>query len=177
MDHAKHMATNQLNEYMWLSAVRQIFERILKTTKDKNWRKKIKTADTYMDKIIMERWNDLDPLEQKKVWRRIQSIKIKVYAYDDARVDRDDFDREMTIQQQDFFDLCDAAFLNCMACPQGELVKGCKRREMYHRLGLAVHGARENPEPGQCEFRFDDKQYAVTPQYLKCEKELIDQLP
>lgn len=177
MNHAKHMATNQLNEYMWLSAVRQIYEKILKTTTDKKWRQKIKTADTYMKGIIDERWDDLDPLEQKKTYRRIEQIRIKVYSYDDARVDREDYNRTLTIGMDDFLDLCDAAFLNCMGCPQGEVVKDCPRRKMYHRLGLAVHKLRENPSEGQCEFRMNDERYAVSPQYKMIQEEMIEQLP
>ena len=177
MNHAEHMAKNQLNEYMWLSCCRQIFERILETTEDKSWRQKIKTCDTLIDKIINERWQDLSAVEQPKVWRRIQQIKIKVYAYDDARVDREDYGRTMTISQDDFFDLVDAASLNCMGCPQGELVKECPRRKLFHRLGLSCYAHREQPEPGECEYRYNNEQYAVTPQYTKLEKELIDQLP
>ena len=177
MNHAQHMATNQLNEYMWLSTLRQICERVLKTTEDKKWRQRIKTCDTLISKIITERWDDLSDVEKPKVWRRIKNIGIKVYAYDDARVDREDYGRTMTIAQDDFYDLCDAATLNCYGCPQGECVKECPRRKLFHRLGLACHALREQPGAGECEFRHNNEQYAVTPQYKKLEKELIDQLP
>lgn len=177
MNHAGYMAKSQLDEYMWLSAARQMFERILATTEDKGWRQKIKTCDTLIDKVIKERWCYLDTVEQKKIWRRIQQIKIKVYAYDDARVDKEDLGRTLTISQEDFLSLVDAASLNCYSCPQGDVVKNCPRREMYHRLGLSCHQLREGVKPGQCEFRFNDEQYAVTPQYILCEKEYIEQLP
>lgn len=177
MNHLEYMSKPQLDEYMWLSACRQIFERILKTTEDKKWRQKIKTCDTLLDKIISERWEYLSDVEKPKVWRRIQQIKIKVYAYDDARVDREDYGRTMTISQDDFFDLVDGASLNCMGCPQGDIVKECPRRLMFHRLGLSCHALREQPQAGECEYRYSNEQYAVTPQYRRMEQELIDQLP
>lgn len=177
MDHTKYMGSAQMNEFMWLSATRQIFDRLLDTTKDKNWRRKIKTCDTLLKQVMEERWADMEPLEQKKAWRRIENKRIKVYAYDDAKVDHEDTGRTYTISQEDFMDLVDGASLNCMSCPQGDVVKDCPRRKLFHRLGLAVHALRENPEAGQCEFRYNDEQYAVTPQYRKCEKEIIEQLP
>lgn len=177
MNHAEYMSKPQLDEYMWLSACRQIFERILVTTEDKKWRQKIKTCDTLIDKIINERWQELSSIEQPKVWRRIEKIRIKVYSYDDYRVDREDYNRKKTISQEDFFDLVDAASLNCMGCPQGDIVKECPRRKMFHRLGLSCHTLREQPESGECEFRGDNEQYAVTPQYKRLDKELIEQLP
>lgn len=67
--------------------------------------------------------------------------------------------------------------LNCYACPQGDVVKDCPRRKMFHRLGLQVHALRENPAPGECEFRYENEQRAVTPQYQAISKEVIDQLP
>lgn len=177
MDHTKYMSSSQMIEYMWLSTMRQICERVLKTTTDKAWRQRIKTCDTLISKIITERWNDMDKMEQDKAWRRIQKIGIKVYAYDDARVDREDYGRDVTIKFEDLLELADGCSLQCMACAQGDLVKDCSRRKMFHRLGLHCHKSRENPGPGECEYRYNNEQYAVTPQYRKLEKELIEELP
>lgn len=176
MKRNSYMASNEMNEFMWLSATRQIFEKILATTKDKVWRRKIKTCDTLIKQVIEDRTECFDELELKKAYRRILGIGIKVYSYDDARVDKDDFDRKVTIAQEDFFNLVDAAFLQCRTCPQGSLVKECPRRKMFHRLGLQVYESRQQPKDGECEFRYDNEQTAVTPQYRCLDKD-IEQLP
>lgn len=99
MKHAPYMASAELNQLMWLSSVVQIMERILEdaATTDKDWRKYMKTIKSYAGKIIDARIADLDELEKKKVARRSQNIGIKVYSYDDARVDKDDNGRTYTI--------------------------------------------------------------------------------
>lgn len=170
------MSSNEMTEFMWLSAARQMFERILATTKDKGWRQKIKTCDTLVRQVIEDRTESFDDLERKKANRRIAQIGIKVYTYDDARVDKDDIGRKVTISQEDFLELADAALLQCWTCQQGDLVKDCPRRKMFHRLGMQVHASRENPLPGECEFRSDNEQIAVTPQYRQLDKR-IEQMP
>lgn len=177
MKQSPYMASNEFQELMWCSAMVQMLERCIDTTQDKKWVQKFKTAKTYISGIIDERLKYLNDNEKPKVGRRARNTGIKVYAYDDHKVDKADFHRTYTIDSEDFFDLCDAAFLNCYACPQGECVENCQRRALYHRIGLSVHAGRDNPKPGECEFRHNNEQYAVTPQYMKSEQELIVQLP
>ncbi|WP_405379581.1 hypothetical protein [Phascolarctobacterium sp.] len=177
MKHAPYAASNEMQEIMWLSAARQMFERIIKTTADKDWLRRIRTADTNVKNVLDARVADLNQLELKKFARRVQTVGIKVYHYDDARVDKSDHNRTYTISQDDFLDLVDAAFLNCYACKQGDIVKDCPRRKLYHRLGLQVHALRESPKQGQCEFRCDDDPRYVTPQYECKAGDQIEPLP
>ena len=179
MKQAPYMASTELKQLMWLSAIVQALENVLSdpATTNKDWRKWLKTAASYTSKVIDARLEALDDMEKKKVSRRATSIGIKVYSYDDARVDKDDDGRKYTISQEDFLDLVDAASLNCYACPQGKVVKECPRRKMFHRLGLSCHALRDNPAPGECEFRYENEQRAVTPQYVATGQECIDQLP
>lgn len=179
MKHAPYMASAELNQLMWLSSVVQIMEHILDdaTTTDKDWRKYMKTIKSYAGKIIDARIADLDELEKKKVARRSQNIGIKVYSYDDARVDKDDNGRTYTIAQEDFLDLVDAASLHCYSCPQGDVVADCPRRKLFHRLGLSCHALRTNPAPGECEWRYENSQRCITPQYKCLEEEQLNQLP
>lgn len=179
MKESRYMASTELNQLMWLSAAVQALEKILKddSTQNKSWRRWLSMAKTYTHKVINDRMSKLDPVEEVKVVRRIEKTAIKVAHYDDFRYDRSDSERLVTISQSDFLDLVDGASLNCYACPQGDVVKDCPRRKMFHRLGLQVHALRENPAPGECEFRYENEQRAVTPQYKAIKKELIDQLP
>lgn len=177
MKHAPYMASAETREYMWLSAVVQMMDKLLETTQDKNWRRKFKTIQTMTSNVIAERWQDIDELEKSKLTRRIKSVGIKVYHYDDARVDSSDTARIKTIDQEDFFELCDAALLNCYGCSQGDLVKDCPRRKLFHRLGLQVFALRENPASGECEFRYENSVRLVTPQYKAVGDGELDILP
>lgn len=179
MKESRYMASKELNELMWLSAAIQSVALILENevTTNKVWRRWLATGKTYLQKVVDDRMTKLDEVEQVKVMRRVHSIKIKVGHYDDFRVDKSDFNRKVTISSEDFLDLVDGASLNCYGCPQGDVVKDCPRRKMFHRLGLQVHALREDPKPGECEFRYNNEQYAVTPQYKALKKELINQLP
>lgn len=179
MKESPYMASSELNQLMWLSAGIQALGIILEdaSTVNKAWRRWLKTGQSYMRKVVNERMEKLDEVEKVKVVRRIHQTAIKVAHYDDFRVDKSDINRKVTISSEDFLDLVDAASLNCYGCPQGDVVKNCPRRLMFHRLGLQVHALRENPAPGECEFRYDNEQLAVTPQYKALKKELINQLP
>ena len=151
MKESRYMASTELNQLMWLSASVQALEKILKdaSTQNKSWRRWLSMAKTYTHKVINDRMSKLDPVEEVKVVRRIEKTAIKVAHYDDFRYDRSDSERLVTISQSDFLDLVD----------------------------LQVHALRENPAPGECEFRYENEQRAVTPQYKALKKELIDQLP
>ena len=120
-------------------------------------------------------------LSQPRIIRRIESFynrgyDIKVYGYDDVRVDKSDHDRSVTVKFEDLLTLADAALLECYSCPQGDCVKNCQYRMAFHSLGLNCGAARENPADGECEFRFNNEQKHVTPQYERVD-EKIEQIP
>ncbi len=177
MKHSTYMASAETQQLMWISAMRQMLEIIIETTQDKAWLRKFKTCDTYLKTIIDERLNDLEKMECEKFMRRIKNIHIKVAATDDFRVEKDDWEKACTIRKDDLFELVDIALHHCFLCKQGDLVKDCPRRKLLHRLGMNVHAARENPAPGECEFRHDNEVRAVNPQHERMEEELICHLP
>lgn len=177
MKHAPYMASAETKEYMWLSAIVQMMEIMVKTTQDKNWLRKFKTIQTMTSNIINERWTYLDELEKPKLARRIKTVGIKVYNYDDARVDSSDSVRIKTISQDDFLELCDSSLLNCYGCSQGDVVKGCPRRKLFHRIGIQVYALRENPAPGECEFRYENSVRLVNPQYKAVGEGELEILP
>ena len=175
MKKAPYMAYNEMKQLMWLSAFVQAMDTIIETTTVTEWAWRLKTIRTHLRKIIDDRCFSLDPKEHKKVLRRAKNTGIKVYSYDDARVDREDFNRQVTVTLEDLLTLADAALLACQSCPQGDCVKDCQYRLAFHRLGLQCGAYRENPAPGECEFRKDNVQYFVTPQYKRVDE--IGQMP
>lgn len=170
MKKSTYMAYNEMQQVMWLSAFVQATEKIIATTTVPEWVRRLKTIKTHLGKIIDERIAELDPKERVKVERRANNTGIKVYSYDDARVDKDDFNRQVTVTLEDLMTLADAALLECLSCPQGDCVKDCQYRLAFHRLGLQCGAYRENPAPGECEFRRDDIIYNVNPQYKRIDE-------
>ncbi|MBO5167671.1 MAG: hypothetical protein J6B49_01035 [Phascolarctobacterium sp.] len=175
MKKAPYMAYPELQQLMWLSAAVQMMDELLKNTTIPEWVRKFKTVRTYLHNIIEERQNALDSKELEKVLRRAKNTGIKVYSYDDFRVDRDDQRRQVTVAFEDLLTLADAALLECQSCPQGDCVKDCQFRLAFHRLGLQCGTSRENPAPGECEFRRDNVQYNISPQYERVDS--ISQMP
>lgn len=175
MKKAPYMSYPELQQLMWLSAAVQMMDELLKNTTIPEWVRKFKTIRTYLQNIIEERQEALEPMEREKVLRRAKNTGIKVYSYDDARVDRDDQRRKVTVVFEDLLTLADAALLECQSCPQGDCVKDCEYRLAFHRLGLQCGTARENPAPGECEFRRDNVQYNISPQYERVDS--ISQMP
>lgn len=170
MKKSTYMAYNEMQQLMWLSAFVQATEKIIATTTVPEWTRRLKTIRTHLGKLIDERMAELDPKERMKVGRRATNTGIKVYSYDDARVDKDDFGRQVTVTLEDLLTLADAALLECHSCPQGDCVKDCQYRLAFHRLGLQCGASRENPADGECEFRKDNIQYNITPQYKRVDE-------
>lgn len=177
MKKAPYMASAEMQQLMWLSAMVQMVERITETTKERDWLDKLKNIETLTNELIGERLLLLDEKEKKKVERRATHLAIKVYGYDDVRVDKSDHDRSVTVKFEDLITLADAALLECFSCPQGDFVKDCQYRKAFHSLGLTCGVARENPAKGECEWRFDNEQKNVTPQYERVKDEVIEQIP
>lgn len=175
MKKSTYMAYNEMQQFMWLSAFVQAIDKIIETTTVPEWTRRLKTIRTHLRTLIDERKEELDPQEEQKVIRRAKNTGIKVYSYDDARVDKDDVGRKVTVAFEDLLTLADAALLECHSCPQGECVKNCQFRLAFHRLGLQCGAARENPAEGECEFRRDNLQYNISPQYKRVDE--IAQMP
>lgn len=177
MKKSPYMASAEMSQIIWCSAILQMIEQMLKTTKEKEWVKRFKTVETLINKTVVERLVALEQVERDKVERRAKNLATKVYSYDDARVDRSDHNRKVTVVFEDLLDIADLALLECKSCPQGDVVKNCRYRQAYHKLGLTCGSSRENPKDGECEFRFDNVQVHVTPQYKRIDGEVIEQLP
>ena len=76
--------------------------------------------------------------------------------------------RTVEIDSEDLWNLADFALTECMTCPQGECVKPCEMRDLYHRCGLEP--TRFDVKEGECEFRADNEVKAVSVQHRRiCE--------
>ncbi len=91
MKQAPYMASTELKQLMWLSANVQMLESILQdpTTKDKDWRKWLKTAASYTSKVINARVEALDGSEvmiplrpyQQELMAAVAALAVSITAF------------------------------------------------------------------------------------------------
>ena len=135
-----------------------------KTDKEREWAKRMAIAATHLGKVTDERLECMDTMQVVSVKRRHEHSSSQLYTSDMLRVEgrtkpeRDD----ITISYDDWCRLGEMALLHCDMCPQGEYVKNCEYRKVWHRCGIPV--AREDVKEGECEFCVDDHMQIILPQ-------------
>lgn len=135
-----------------------------KTDKEKEWAKRMAIAATHLGKVTDERLECMDTMQVVSVKRRHEHSSLQLYTSDMLRVEgrtkpeRDD----ITISYDDWCRLGEMALLHCDMCPQGEYVKNCEYRKVWHRCGIPV--AREDVKEGECEFCVDNHMQIILPQ-------------
>ena len=135
-----------------------------KTPKEKEWAKRMAIAATNLGKVVDERLECLDEAQVITVQRRWKNSDIRLYTVDQLRVEgRTKPEAEdRTISYEDWCYLGELALLHCEMCPQGQYVKDCEYRKMFHRVGIPV--GREEVKDGECEFCVDNHMHIILPQ-------------
>lgn len=169
MKRDSYMSKNELTDFMKIGVLAGEAAAIAERTPVAEWRRKLKCVSTYCEKIITERLMSLDRRQLESVKRRKDHTEIMLLTSDQNRVERHSGEKEITISTEDLYDLLDLAMLSCMKCPQGDCVKECHFRDVFHRLG--VPPSRTNPADGECEFRYNNEILCVTPQYKEIKEQ------
>lgn len=121
-----------------------------KTPMEKEWARKMRMAATMMENVIVERMTALDQKARDSVERRNNHVRMLMESKDNVRVAPTDKSPHITVSSDDLTLIAELALMGCGACPQGEYVKDCPYRDMFHRLGIPI--GREDVQDGQCEF-------------------------
>lgn len=148
-----YMKTDELIMWMKLCVLCGELEACAKATQNKKWRSWLNPAKGLVWKVVMERINMLDPKQAKSIARRREHSEIKLYTSDELRLPKNqgnDVQDYVTVAYEDLLDVVDLANNSCCACPQGECVKDCYYRKVFHRISVPV--LRDNPKDGECEF-------------------------
>lgn len=128
-----------------------------KTDREKAWARKLKCVNTYLNNILTERLEALDPEQLKSVERRAGHTVVEIMSSDKARLEKEkDYEtyEPITMAAQDVFTLAELMLIGCRMCPQGKYVAECPYRAIMHRACIPV--LRENPATGECEFMGDN---------------------
>jgi hypothetical protein len=166
MKRQSYCARDELLDLLKMGVFMSECEAIADKTPEKDWAQKLRTMKSYSSKIFDERLAALDPKAKATVLRRYKHSAIKFYTSDQNRIiSKDDGKPEshVTVCFDDLFDLVDLALFNCKACPQGECIKQCYYRELFHRLGVIAN--KIEPQEGECEFSFNKVGEAEVPKH------------
>lgn len=153
-----YMSKNEMLDAMKVGTFSGELEAIADRTTVPEWRKRLRTAATNCQKVLEERLFCLDKNQLQTVQRRHSHNKMIYVTSDDKRyepTDKEDPQELVTVAIEDLYTVIDHAFESCHLCEQGEKVKDCPYRKLYHRISVPV--ARDNPETGQCEFMWENK--------------------
>jgi len=171
MKEKPYMSSNDLLEWLKIGCLAgeakkaaETTKKTAKTQKEKEWAKRMKIAATHLGKVTDERMACLEPEQVATVKRRWGNSDLRLYTSDQLRVeDRTKPAREdVTICYEDWCRLGEMALLHCNMCPQGEYVKNCEYRKVFHRVGIPV--GRESVRDGECEFCIDNFMHIILPQ-------------
>ena len=156
-------------------AIAEQTKKTAKTKQEKDWAKRLAIAATHLGKVADERMACLDKGQAKTVERRWKNSEVRMYTSDQMRMEDSlpEAREPVTISYNDWCLLGEMALLHCDLCPQGEYVKKCEYRQMYHRTGIPV--ARESVEAGECEFCCDNYIHFILPQGGNNAEEIIRQ--
>lgn len=176
MKRAPYISATELQEFLKLGAVADLCEVMLTTTTDKEWLKRLRTANTHLHTLVNERVACLDLKQIRSLLRRKEHTAIRLYTSDEVRIDDEKYKvgvpyEKVTMDIEDLQDMAELALCACQACPQGELVPTCKFRRTMHNLGFPV--ARDEIGKTQCEFRSDDEVRCVPPHVIYQEIDVI----
>lgn len=162
MKKSSYMSQNEYAQVLKLGVLAGEIQEWIDTTEDKTWRKMLKTCLTFLDRILIERLMHLDIKQRDSFDRKFRSCKIQLASYTNffGTAQAKQEKRTVEIDAEDLYNLADFALTQCMLCPQGECVKDCEMRELYHRCGLEP--SRTEVKEGECEFRFDNEVKAVS---------------
>lgn len=168
MKKQSYMTTSELWDLCKVGVFAEEAASIAERTPVKEWRKRLKTVSTLMTKTMAERLACMDEKQRISAERRVNHTNIKFSTSDSVRIrPQDKHEPTLTISTEMLFDILDLAILSCYKCPQGECVKGCKWREIFHTL--SIEPMRIEVATGECEYSVNKvgEAYAVTPQYKR----------
>lgn len=150
------MSSKELTDFIKIGIFAGEAEYIASKTDDPDWKASLMKIAELCQNLIDERLTFLDRKQLLSVKRREQHSELLLYTSDQMRTHPlQQVEDTITVNGDDLYDLAELASRYCDQCPQGEGVKNCYYRKLYHRMGFPP--ARENVTCEQCEFRNNDE--------------------
>ncbi len=161
MKRCNYLNSAEFDELLALQAFANHCGQIAKNCADPQWRKWLKTADSFITKVIEDRVLAMDRDQRKGLERRVYHSDVLVVQKNLVCLN-ENTKQQITLDWEDFMDILDLSMNACYGCPQGESVKSCKFKDIFLKLGLPV--TRENPADGECPYRFDNEMRWIDPE-------------
>lgn len=160
MKRGNYLNSVEFEEILILASLASHCGDIAKKCTDAQWRRWLKTADTYATKVIEERVLAMDRNQRKGLKRRAEHSRAVVIPKSLIDISHKE-GKKIILDIDDFWDIIDLSLNSCYLCGQGDKVKGCKFKALFLRLGVPV--AREDVEVGECPYRNDNEIRCVNP--------------
>lgn len=154
MNKDPYLSSNQFDDLICLQEFAKGCGSIAKSCIDPQWRKWLKCADSLITKVIESRVQHLDQNTRDGLEKRVSKTDVVVVEKSLVCV-LEHQKRTITLDWDDFMDVLEMAQWTCCRCPQGSKVKSCKFKKILLKSGIPV--ARENPQKGECPYRWDNE--------------------
>lgn len=164
----KFVNKRTIEQMVLISAMGRQCEKFATNCPEKDWTKKFKTVSSYMKSILRQKYDSIQRSDKAALLRRAEHTVVKFMTSDEYKMPKNQqgaAEEKIVLTVDDYYDLMELACQHCLLCSQGENVKKCKWRKMWHKHGTPV--ARENPKAGECEYRWDNEIRFVDPHTLK----------
>lgn len=178
MNKEPYMSRNEFSAWVKLALIAGECASLVESTKQpdcKDWHKKFACCATWLGKIMMERVDYVDPKQAAAVMKKWYEMKSITFEKNpDGKILTKDIQAQngkVSLDIDDLYDLVDLAQLSCLKCRQGNFVGECKWRQIFYNCGITPY--RTNPKEGECEWRLDNEQRAVTPEYMRAQLQEI----
>lgn len=134
-----------------------------KTEQEKRWAKWMRTAVTFLEKVIDEKLMTMDEKQLANIVRKRGTVNLKVVPNDSIRVHKMMAHMDLVaIPRDELLTVFELALIGCHNCPQGEYVAKCPYRKSMHACGIPIN-VKEAEGPGRCEFRSEEGIYVLLP--------------
>lgn len=180
MNKEPYMSRNEFSSWVKLALIAGECEALCKTTdkkKCKEWHRAFRYCATVLGKAMLQRVDYVDAKQAEAVMKKWRDMKeITFEKSSDGQILTKDIQAtngKVTVDVEDLYDIIDLAQLSCLKCRQGEFVKECKWRQVFFNVGITPY--RTSPKEGECEWRLDNEQRAVTPEYIRAELKGIEE--
>lgn len=150
MKRESYICTNEMSEFVVLAGTLDGINGIIQKTADKEWLRWLKTAETYLKKVLVGRFECIPDTKRKNtVRRRLKNCEVAWTSKDGLYNIAAPNVEKITAPLNDFYHVCEVvATEHCIGCDIKKY-KTCKIRQWFESCGCPAMVGNPN---GKCEY-------------------------
>lgn len=154
MKRSTYLNQSEFDELLVLQAYANHCGSVAEKCTDPIWRKWLKTADTFVTKVIENRVVELDKRARESLKRRVYHSDVLVVQSNLVHI-KENSKQTITLDVKDLETVLDLAANQCCKCPKQ--MKTCTFADMMLRIGVAV--VNDDPKNGECPYKSMDPKW------------------